>query len=62
VSSDVFLASREPSTIELTLVAQQPMHIPDMNEILLPFRVDADGVLPFVDELERKGSGRRIDW
>ena len=34
------------------------MHIPDMNEILLVFRMSAEGVLPLVDELEDLGHSR----
>jgi hypothetical protein len=35
----------------VSLVAQQAMHVPDMHEIVLVFRGDADGVFPFVNEL-----------
>jgi hypothetical protein len=39
----------------VSLVTQQAMHVPDMHEIVLVFRGNADGVFPFVNELTAQG-------
>lgn len=43
----------------LTFICQEPVHVAYVYEILLAFGIDADGVLPFVNQGEDLGLSRR---
>lgn len=42
-----------------TFVAQQPVHVPDVYQVLLVLRMDAQRHFPLVHEFENLGHGRR---
>jgi hypothetical protein len=46
-------------TVILAFIAKKPMHVPDVDEILLVFAGCADGEFPFVDKLKDPSHGRR---
>jgi hypothetical protein len=48
-----------PRNKRLTLITQQPMHIPNMHQILLMLGMHTERILPLMDELEDLGHGGR---